>query len=275
MNILLISAGSMGIMGALFALGLAKASNKFAVEEDPRVGQISEVLPGANCGACGYPGCDAFASAVARDQAPVNGCPVGGSNVAQKVAALMGVEAINEEDKKVARVSCQGTKCNAKEKFKYEGIQDCRAAARLNGGSKSCEFGCLGLGTCEKVCAFDAITIEDGIAKIDPNKCTACGKCIDACPKTVIQWIPFAQQVIVDCNSSRKGKEVKEKCIVGCIGCKICVKACPFDAMKFKDNLAYINYERCTNCMICAEKCPTKAICTNFSQKENVYILDS
>jgi len=196
---------SLGGLGLLFGIGLAIASKAFAVEVDPKVEKIRGALPGANCGACGFPGCDGFANAVSSGKAPVNGCPVGGSVCAEAIGEIMGVttDAMN---KKVARVLCQGTSCNANEKFEYTGITDCKAAAMISGGSKSCSYGCLGLGTCFDVCQFDAIKMVDGIANIDPDKCTSCGKCIDVCPKTVIKMVPYEQKVVVDCNSKEFGQ---------------------------------------------------------------------
>ncbi|MTI66704.1 MAG: Fe-S cluster domain-containing protein [Firmicutes bacterium] len=262
---------SLGGLGLLFGSGLAVASRVFAVEVDPKVEQIRDALPGANCGACGYPGCDAFADGVAKGEAPANGCPVGGEEASSKIADIMGVDAGSSE-KKVARVLCSGNNSKAKEKLEYTGIKDCKAAAMVQGGSKSCQFGCLGLGTCVDACNFDAIYIEDGIAKIDPEKCTSCGACLETCPKDVIGWVPYGQDVVVDCNSKDKGKEVKNGCSVGCIGCQLCVKACPFDAIEFEDNLAKINYDKCENCMLCAEKCPTNAIWANFENRKKAKI---
>ncbi|SDZ32016.1 electron transport complex, RnfABCDGE type, B subunit [Proteiniborus ethanoligenes] len=271
MNNIVTAVVSLGSMGLLFGAGLAVAAKVFAVEVDPKVEQVRGALPGANCGACGFPGCDGLANAIANGSAPVNACPVGGASCAEEIAEIMGVTA-EATDKKVARVICQGTSCNATEKFEYNGVMDCKAAVLVSGGSKSCSYGCLGLGTCVRVCQFDAIDIIDGIAVINPEKCTACGKCIDACPKLVIKMVPYKQNVIVDCNSKEFGKDVKVKCTIGCIGCQICVKACPFDAMEFENNLARINYDKCTNCMICAEKCPTKAIWADFSKREKAFI---
>lgn len=259
---------SLGGMGLVFGAGLAIASQKLAVEVDERVAEIRDVLPGANCGACGYPGCDGFAVAVAAEEAETNGCPVGGADVAEAVAEIMGVEA-DVLDKKVAKVICIGDTERCKERFEYEGIEDCVAAAAIQGGSKSCQYGCLGLGTCVKVCQFDAIKIVDGkIAKVDPEKCTSCGKCIEACPKNVIAWMPYKQSVVVTCNNKEIGRVVRHKCDVGCIACKICVKQCPENTIEFKDNLAYINYENCTNCFICVEKCPTNSIEGDLEIKE-------
>lgn len=263
---------SLGGMGLLFGGGLAYASKIFAIETDPRVSQVRDVLPGANCGACGYPGCDGFANAVVSGEAKINGCPVGGVETAEAVGEIMGVET-SPSERMIARVICNGTNKNAKEKYKYYGITDCRAAAMVQGGSKECPYGCLGLGTCENLCPFDAIHVnENGVAEVDEEKCTACGICIEVCPKSVIELVPESKEVRVLCNSKDKGKEVKNYCSVGCIGCKICVKECPFDAMEFKDNLAYINYDKCTNCMICAEKCPTKAIYANFANRKKAFI---
>lgn len=261
---------SVGGLGLLFGAGLAYASQKFAVEEDPKATAIRDALPGANCGGCGFPGCDGFAKAVAAGEAPVDGCPVGGEEVATSVAGIMGVEA-GSGGKKVAKVICNGDTTKCSDKFEYQGIQDCVAASAVQGGSKSCQYGCLGLGTCVDACPFDAIEIVDGrIAKIDPEKCTACGKCIEACPKNVIDMVPYEQSVVITCNNNEKGKAVKEKCSVGCIGCQICVKNCPTQAIEFKDNLAYINYDKCINCFVCVEKCPTKAIEGDLERKQKL-----
>jgi len=259
---------SLGGMGLVFGAGLAFASKKFAIETDPKVEEIREVLPGANCGGCGYPGCDGFAAAAAAGEAPVSGCPVGGAAVAEKIAAILGVSSPTVEPK-VARVRCQGDCNNAVNKYEYDGIQDCVAAAMLADGPKGCKYGCLGLGTCVRACPFDAIHInENGIAVVDRDKCTACGKCVVACPKKLIELIPRSSQVQVLCISQDKGKDVRANCKVGCIGCQICVKACQFDAIDFKNNLAKINYDKCVNCMVCAEKCPTKAIFADFANRK-------
>ncbi len=270
MNIIIISVVSMGTMGAIFALGLSYASKKFVVEVDPKIEEINRVLPGANCGACGYPGCDGFATAVVKGEAPTNGCPVGGAVVAGKVASIMGVDAVESGERQVARVICQGKACHTSVKYHYEGIKDCRAAAKLGSGNKSCDYGCLGFGTCLDVCQFGALEIIDGIAKINPDKCTACRKCIAICPKFVISLVPYNQKVIVDCSSKDFGKSVKLNCGVGCIGCRICEKACPSDAIHVENNLAIIDYDKCTNCGICAEKCPTNAIWQDVNNNKKI-----
>lgn len=256
----------LGGLGLVFGAGLAFASQKFKVDTDPRVATIRELLPGANCGGCGLPGCDSFAKAVAEGKAPVDGCPVADGATNEEIAKVLGVEVAGSA-KKVAKVICRGGSDECKEKFIYNGIQDCVAANMVSGGSKSCKYGCLGLGTCYDACQFGAIKMNDnGLAEIIPEKCTACNMCIQACPKDVITMVPYEQEVIITCNSNDSGKIVKQNCSVGCIGCQICVKACPENAIEFENNLAFIDYDKCTNCYICVEKCPTKAIEGKFTK---------
>lgn len=274
MNIssIMIASASIGGMGLIFGSALAFASQKFAVETDPRTLDILDVLPGANCGGCGFPGCGGLAAAIVAGDAPVNACPVGGPDCAAKVAAIMGIEA-DTSAKKVARVLCKGDCDTALERFKYEGITDCKAAAMLLGGSKACQNGCMGLGTCERACPFGAIHINNkGIAVVDPEKCVACGLCIKVCPKNVIAYVPYGQEVVVDCKNAEKGGHVKKNCGVACIACGICEKNCPFDAIHVVDNVARIDYEKCTSCMVCVEKCPTKAIAGDLSSRKKAFI---
>lgn len=249
----------LGVLGLIFGLILDFASKKFAVEVDPREEQVLAALPGANCGGCGFPGCGGLAAAIASGNAPVNACPVGGAATAAKVAEIMGIEA-ETGARKVAKVICKGNLDNAANKYIYDGYADCRAAAVLNGGPKVCKYGCLGLGSCVQVCAFDAIHIVNGVAVVDEDKCVNCGKCIDICPKQIIKRKPVDKQVVVECNSLDFGKTVKDACSVGCIGCGICFKTCKFDAIIFEDKLARIDYDKCVQCNMCADKCPTKAI---------------
>jgi len=257
---ILYAAMAIGGLGLLFGLGLGFAAKKFAVEVDPLVPIVRDLLPGANCGGCGFAGCDAFANALVKGEARPNGCPVNNSDNTTQIASALGQEATVGE-KTAAFVKCNGTCDVASEKYEYYGIKDCQSAAYLQGtGSKGCEYGCLGLGSCFNVCMFDAITIENGVAVIDEDKCVSCGMCVDACPKNIIEIVRVSGRTRVKCNSKDKGKEVKAKCQVGCIGCGICVKQCEDDAIHVTDALAKIDYDKCINCGKCVAKCPTKAI---------------
>ena len=259
---------AMGGVGLLLGALLAFASKIFAVEKDERAEAITEVLPGANCGSCGYAGCSAYAKAISSDNAKINACSPGGQKVSDKIAEIMGVasEAVEE---KCAVVLCNGTEEVASDKYNYEGVQDCVAAAALQGGGhKSCSYGCLGYGSCSTVCKNNAITIENGIAVVDMEKCGGCGECEKACPKKLIKIVSKAAKYIVKCNSCDKGADMKTKCSVGCIGCKICEKNCPVEAIKVENNHAMIDYAKCIGCGICAEKCPKKIIVA-LTQEEN------
>ncbi len=262
---------SLGGMSLLFGAGLAFAFQKFAIGTDPKEEQIRQVLPGVNCGACGYPGCDGFAAAVAAGQAPITGCTVGGSSVAQDIGLIMGLEA-EETQRKVAKVLCAGDCDKATNKYHYDGIEDCVAASMLADGPKECSFGCLGLGTCVRACPFDAIYIDKGIAVVDEEKCTGCEICVAVCPKNIIEMIPVSSQVQVMCKSEDKGRDVRKYCTVGCIACKICERACEYDAIKVENNVARIDYDKCVNCMVCAEKCPTKSIYADFENRRPEFV---
>lgn len=248
------------LIGLIIGLLLGVAGEKFKVEVDEREDAVRTALPGNNCGGCGYAGCDAAAKAIASGEASVSICPVGGAPVAEQIAQIMGVEA-EATEKKVAFVKCAGTCEKTKEKSYYYGATDCVAAMGAPGESgKACSYGCMGLGSCVRACLFDAIHIVDGIAKVDVEKCTACGKCVDICPKDIIELTTAEAEYLVRCNSLDKGKEVKEKCEAGCIGCGLCTRACEYDAVHVTNNLAYVDQSKCTKCGKCAEKCPTKVI---------------
>lgn len=257
---IIIAAAIVAITGLLIGLLLGLAGEKFKVEVDEKELLVRDVLPGNNCGGCGYAGCDGLAKAIANGEAPVNGCPVGGASIAEQIGEIMGV-ASGETVKEVAFVKCAGTCDKASSKYNYYGITDCNTAMMTPGeGSKACSYGCLGLGSCVKACPFDAIHIVNGIAKVDREKCVACGKCVITCPKALIELVPYDAQYLVHCNSLDKGKAVKEKCDTGCIGCGICSKVCSFDAVTVVDNIAHIDQTKCQKCGACASKCPSKVI---------------
>lgn len=256
----------LAILGGAFGVLLSIASRVFYVEMDPRVVNILDALPGANCGACGYPGCEGMATAIASGEAPVNGCAIGGQEVADKVADIMGVNAGNV-DREVAVVRCQGDCAKAKQKYDYNGLVDCRLIGDYVGGSKACGAGCLGGGTCTAACEFDAIHLVDGIAQVDKEKCVACKKCIEICPKGIIGLMPYKQKTEVKCSTNDPGKVVRTNCSIGCIGCGICEKNCPKDAIHVENNLAKIDYDKCINCGICASKCPTGAIFVEYPER--------
>ncbi len=261
MNItgILVACLVVGITGLIIGILLGFAGKAFAVEVNEKEIQVREVLPGSNCGGCGYAGCDAMAEAIAKGEAPANGCPVGGAAVAEKVAIIMGTEV--STTKYVAYVKCSGDCESAPVKYEYSGNMSCKEAVHVTGGGpKKCTYGCMGLGSCVKVCDFGAISIIDGIAVVDKEKCVSCGKCIKTCPKKLIELVPYKSKVHVACNSKDKGVVVKQYCTKGCIGCKLCEKNCKFDAIYVEDNVAHIDYEKCINCGLCAMKCPTKVI---------------
>jgi len=248
-------------LGVVFGIALAIVAARFVVKVDPKVEQVRETLPGANCGACGFAGCMGYAEAVVGNpDVAVSMCAPGKSPVAEKIAVITGKKA-EKVDPKIARVFCQGGHSLSQRKFIYTGVQDCTAAVLAAGGDKSCEYGCLGYGTCMRACPFDAITMSaDHLPVINPDKCTACGKCVAACPKQVIELAQASKAVVVSCHSRDKGVDVKKKCQVGCIACGICVRTCPVDAIKVDNNFARIDHSKCIVCGLCVKKCPTSAI---------------
>ena len=257
---IIIAAAVVGILGILIGIFLGIASEKFKVEVDEKEILVRNELPGNNGGGCGYAGCDALAKAIAAGQAEVGACPVGGASTAEKIGAIMGV-AGGTAEKKVAFVKCKGTCDKTKVQYNYYGVDDCKKVSVVPGaGEKACTYGCMGYGSCVKACAFDAIHVVDGVAVVDKEKCVACGKCVSSCPNHLIELVPYKAEHLVQCSSHDKGKDVKSVCESGCIGCTLCTKQCEFDAIHMEDNLAVIDYEKCTNCGKCAEKCPVKVI---------------
>lgn len=262
MNItgILTAAAVVGIVGIFVGVFLGIAGLLFKVKVDEKEEAVLAALPGNNCGGCGYAGCSGLAAAIAKGEAPVNACPVGGEAVGKKVAEIMGVEAEASEHM-VAFVACQGTCERTRRDYEYYGIEDCRMMSFVpGGGPKSCNSGCLGFGSCVKVCPFDAIHVQDGVAVVDREACKACGKCVAVCPKKLISLIPYRAKTAVACVSGDKGPVTMKVCDTGCIGCGICVKNCPSQAVTVTDFHAKIDQEKCTGCGICAEKCPKKSI---------------
>ncbi|MGB4661863.1 MAG: RnfABCDGE type electron transport complex subunit B [Mobilitalea sp.] len=247
-------------IGLFIGLFLGFAAKTFEVAIDEREMKVRELLPGANCGGCGYPGCDGLAAAIAGGLAPANACPVANPDAHMQIAEVMGTT-IEETEKMVAYVKCSGTCDKTEVKYEYFGVQDCKKAALVPGkGNKQCSYGCMGFGSCVTACAFDAMHIVNGIAFVDKDKCTICSKCISECPNHLISLVPARARHLVACSSQDKGKDVKAACSAGCIGCKLCIKACEFDAIHVENNLALIDYSKCTNCGKCAVVCPVKVI---------------
>jgi len=259
MSELLFPVLAIGGMGVIFGALLAIASKIFEVKKDERIPQITDCLPGANCGGCGFAGCSSYAEAIVLEGAPMNCCPVCSQEVIDKISEILGVESVVAE-KRRAFIMCSGQSGIASEKYIYDGADDCHAAMRLSGGHKACTYACLGLGSCVKKCTFNAISINNGIAQVDESLCGGCGACAEECPKDVIKILPVSTKVQVMCSSKDKGKVTRQVCSVGCIGCGICAKNCPEQAIEMSDNKAFIDVAKCTNCGTCIEKCPQKII---------------
>jgi len=243
------------VLGLLIGMALVAAGNKFHVEVDPREEQVRANLPGNNCGACGFAGCDAVAAAIASGSAPANACPICSQDALNKISEVMGVEA-NEVVPMEAYVHCAGTCGHVSQKINYVGIQDCRAAVLSGISIWECDFGCVGLGTCEKACPYDAIKVKDGVAIVNSARCVGCGKCTTVCPKGLISLERKDKKVAVRCSNPNKGTAVKNVCSVGCLGCTICTKKCPTGAIYMNGNTPMINYMKCTGCGTCADVCP-------------------
>ena len=260
-------------LGLGFGMLLGVTDKIFKVETDPTVGALRECLPGANCGACGFPGCDGYAAAVAKGEAKVGSCAPGGMAVAQKMAEIMGVSATLDA-RYVSTVACQGYGDHCTYKADYEGIQDCIAAQLVNSGSKTCTYSCLGLGSCVSVCPFDAIHIDPikRIAVVDKDKCQSCKKCIEICPQHVLSMQPDNHVVAVACHNPETGMALREKCDKACIGCSACVKACNFGALEMVGDLPKIDYTKCIGCMACADVCPTGAMTADYAVRKEAYI---
>jgi len=265
MEVLFYTILTLCVLGVLAAVILYFVAQKFKVEEDPRIDEVEKMLPGANCGGCGFAGCRGLSEAlVKRDDISALFCPVGGGDTRKAVAAYLG-KAAAEKEPQTATIRCGGTCEKRPRTNKFDGAKSCAVAASLYVGETGCSFGCLGYGDCADVCTFGAITINPttGLPEVDPDKCTACGACVKACPKHIIElrkkW-PKNRAVYVSCVSKDKGAAVMKACKAGCIGCGKCEKVCPFGAITVEGNLAYIDPQKCKLCRKCVNECPTGAI---------------
>lgn len=247
------------ITALIAALILAFASRYMGVKVDDTVRRVRNCLPGANCGACGYAGCDSYAEALAKGDVGPELCLPGGSEVARLTAEILGIDPC-ETRKLVAYVHCNGTPDVTQRTAEYDGLMTCSAMCLSCGGPGLCKYGCLGCGDCASKCPTDSIFIKNNIAIVDPEKCISCGICIKVCPKHIITFIPVEAKVAVICSSHDKGASTRKKCSAGCIACGKCERSCPYGAIKVIDNLAVIDYEKCTGCGICAEICPVSCI---------------
>ncbi|MDX9905833.1 MAG: RnfABCDGE type electron transport complex subunit B [Bacteroidales bacterium] len=277
-SVLIFAVVSLSAIGLISAVVLYFIAQKFKVVEDPRIGTVEEALPAANCGGCGFAGCRNFAEALVKkadDEKSLEGlnCPVGGAEVMKKVAAILELEAV-ETEPMIAVVRCQGSYKNAPSKVRYEGAATCAFAHNLYAGTSGCAYGCLGLGDCVTACIFDAIHMdpETGLPVVN-DKCTACGACVKACPRNIIE-LRFKgkkdRRIYVGCVNKEKGGPARKNCTVACIGCGKCVEACAYDAITLVDNLAYIDFAKCRLCRKCAPVCPTEAILEiNFPLKKD------
>lgn len=246
-----------GVISVIIGIVLGVLAEKFRVESDPRESKIRDCLAGSNCGGCGFAGCDAYAHAIVFDGADPALCP---SSDKKEIGEIMGV-ALSEGVRMAAYVKCSGNCSNTRDNYVYNDEQDCRIAYLAPGhGAKKCVYGCCGLGSCAKACPYDAIKIVNGLAKIDRDRCMACGRCVSVCPNRLIELIPADASYIVTCSSRSRGKTVKEACDAGCLGCGLCARVCESGAIAVEDNIAKIDYSKCTGCGKCAEKCPAKVI---------------
>ena len=259
MNTILTTAATVGGMGIACGTALAMAARFLAVTEDPRIEQATDILPGANCGGCGFAGCADYAKAVVLDGADITLCAPGSGDTVKNLSALLGVEATTFE-RKVALVLCDGTIENAHRKSLYNGIADCTAAASVNGGDKACAYGCLGYGSCLQVCPSNAIELVDGIARVHPDLCIGCTACVRICPRKLIKMVPESKNIHVLCNSKAKGPITKKACKVGCIGCRACTKVVEDEAITMDGFLAIVDYDKEINDTAAVEKCPANCI---------------
>ena len=250
------------VIGLVCAGLLVVASKVFAVEVDERVTKVRECLPGANCGGCGFAGCDDYAANLVADETmPCNKCAPGGAAAAEAIAAVLGRDAGSSEPQ-VAQVMCNGVCGKSKTILEWQGLQSCKGAKGWFSTPNACMFGCIGLGDCVKACEFNAIGVVDGVARVNRDECVACGSCAAVCPQSIIKLVPKKNKVHVLCSSTDKGAVARKNCDNACIGCMKCVKACNFDAIHVENNVASVDQDKCKSCGMCVTQCPTGALNT-------------
>lgn len=249
----------LAVVSLIFTVLILLVNKLCAVEEDPKIEQVSEKLAGANCGGCGFAGCSDFAKALAEGRAEVNSCSATSSENKKEIAKILGVE-VQDLGPMIAVVKCMGETDVSKNKFDYVGGKTCQMQNLASGGQKICSSACLGGGDCVLACSEQGVKVKNGLSTTDKNACIGCGSCVRACPKKIITLIPKSAKVYVACSSKCKGKEVMGACSKGCIGCGLCAKNCPENAITMVDNLPVIDYQKCVSCGLCADKCPRKCI---------------
>lgn len=247
------------VIGIIAGVLLTVAAKVMYVPVDDRVEELTDALPGANCGGCGYAGCSDYADAIVNDDAPINMCAVGGTECQKALASIMGVEA-GESEPQTAIVRCGGYGRKTHKILEYKGVPTCKANKSIYSGDGACMFGCIGLGDCVRACNFDAIRVIDGVAWVDRENCTGCGACVRSCPNDLIRLVSKRNLVYTACQNTEKGAQTRKQCSAGCIGCRKCEKACKFDAIHVNDNLAEVDYDKCKNCGMCVKVCPDQTI---------------
>jgi len=260
MNTIIIAIISLSVIGLACAALITVASKMMFVKVDVRVEKLRNCLPGANCGACGYSGCEGYAEALARGEVASNLCPPGGTDVYNQINSILGVDGAEGLARKTAVVQCLGDSDTMVNKMEYVGMDTCFAVSQLFGGQGACTFGCIGFGDCAGVCPSNAICIEKGLARIDPRRCSGCGVCVKVCPPNVITVVIEPMYVAVMCKNTEKGAKLKDKCSKGCIGCMKCERECPSKAITVEESLAVIDHTRCDGCKICVDVCIKKCI---------------
>jgi len=273
---IVIATFALGGLGLLFGVALALAHKVFSIQADEKRTAIRKALPGTNCGVCGFPGCDALADAIFTGQADASACLVGGEGTFLKIKNITGVPDEKLNEKKTAKILCQGDTLQCKEKFAYNGIENCVSASLVENGFKACEFACLGLGTCVSACPTGAISVDKRLkmAIIEESKCVGCGKCVETCPKDVIQMQAAGLPVQLLCRAAVEGIMVRNTCHTGCIGCASCAAQCRFRAITMQNHIPQFDYTKCTGCLICAEVCPTSVIKGEF-QNRLIAVIDN